>query len=78
MECKNPLPIDGIFYIHGVKSENIHRHRHIEGYCNKIHKGKVQVGFWVGNCAGFGHAKANSGWNSVSRIVIKEVSPPQD
>ncbi|XP_046856163.1 collagen triple helix repeat-containing protein 1-like [Xenia sp. Carnegie-2017] len=78
VECKNPLPIDGVFYIQGVKSENIHRHRHIEGYCNKIHKGKVQVGFWVGNCAGFGNANADSGWNSVSRIVIKEVSPPQD
>ncbi|XP_046846362.1 collagen triple helix repeat-containing protein 1-like [Xenia sp. Carnegie-2017] len=78
VECKNPLPIDGVFYMANGKSQNMHRHRHIEGYCNKIHKGKVQVGFWVGNCASYGNADAHTGWNSVSRIVIKEVPPPQD
>ncbi|XP_046846359.1 collagen triple helix repeat-containing protein 1-like [Xenia sp. Carnegie-2017] len=78
VECKNPLPIDGVFYMANGKSQDIHRHRHIEGYCNKIHKGKVQVGFWVGNCPGYGNADAYSGWNSVSRIVIKEVPPPQE
>ncbi|XP_046846364.1 collagen triple helix repeat-containing protein 1-like [Xenia sp. Carnegie-2017] len=78
VECKNPLPIDGILFMENGKSQNIHRHRQIEGYCNKIHKGKVQVGFRVGNCAGYGNADAYSGWNSVSRIVIKEVPPPQE
>ncbi|XP_046846816.1 collagen triple helix repeat-containing protein 1-like [Xenia sp. Carnegie-2017] len=78
VECKNPLPIDGVLYLNRGNSQDIHRHRHIEGYCNKIHKGKVHVGFRVGNCAGFGNADAYSGWNSVSRIVIKEVPPPQE
>jgi hypothetical protein len=79
VECKKPLAIDGVFFMsvgaggHG----NIHRHRHIEGYCNEIPKGNVRVGFWVGNCKGYGNADAYSGWNSVSRIVIEEVPPPQ-
>ena len=58
-------------------TQDIHRHRHIEGYCNRISKGPVRVGFWVGNCAGYSNADANSGWNSVSRIVVEEVPPPQ-
>ena len=61
----------------GGSDQNIHRHRHIEGYCNKVPRGYVRVGIWVGNCDGFGNADANSGWNSVSRIVIEEVPPPQ-
>ncbi|KXJ13864.1 collagen triple helix repeat-containing protein 1 [Exaiptasia diaphana] len=75
-ECQGPLPIDGIFYtrIHN----DIHRHRHIEGYCTNIPAGQVRVGFWVGNCKGQGrNADAHSGWNSVSRIVIEEVPPQQ-
>ena len=57
--------------------KNIHRHRHIEGYCDKVLKGHVRVGFWVGNCPSYGNADAYTGWNSVSRIVIEEVPPPQ-
>ncbi|CAB4017752.1 Hypothetical predicted protein [Paramuricea clavata] len=78
-ECKKPLAIDGVFYMargaggHG----DIHRHRYIEGYCNKIPIGIVRVGFWVGNCNGYGNADAHSGWNSISRIVIEEVPPAQ-
>ena len=59
------------------KTQNIHRHRHIEGYCNKVRRGQVRVGLWVGDCGGYGNADASSGWNSVSRIVIEEVQPPQ-
>ncbi|CAB4021140.1 Hypothetical predicted protein, partial [Paramuricea clavata] len=78
-ECKKPLAIDGVFYLSKGAGQhgNLHRHRHIEGYCNKIPKGIVRVGFWVGNCKGFGNADADSGWNSISRIVIEEVPPPQ-
>lgn len=78
VECNSPYAIDGVFYMKSGSSQDIHRHRHIEGYCNKIHKGNVQIGFWVGNCHGYGNADAHSGWNSVSRIVIREVPPPQD
>ena len=61
---------------HGAKKD-LHRVRHIEGVCEKIHKGTVRVGFWVGNCARFGSADAETGWNSVSRIYVEEVPPPQ-
>ncbi|XP_028410668.1 collagen triple helix repeat-containing protein 1-like [Dendronephthya gigantea] len=75
-ECN--VPIEGVYYMwKGLKSQNIHRHRHIEGYCGRIRKGHVRVGFWVGNCRSYANADAYSGWNSVSRIVIEEVPPPQ-
>ena len=61
----------------GAKSLNPHRVRHIEGHCNNIHKGKVRVGFWVGDCDGYGNADAHSGWKSVSRICIEEIPKPQ-
>ena len=57
--------------------KNLHRVRHIEGVCEKIHKGTVRVGFWVGNCAGYKSADAYTGWNSVSRMYVEEVPPPQ-
>ena len=38
----------------------------------------MRVGFWVGNFAGYGSAYAYTGWNSVSRIYVEEVPPPQD
>jgi len=79
-ECAAPLPIDGVVYMHkgrGGHHKNIIRVRHIEGHCNNIHKGKVRVGFWVGNCAGYGNADAYTGWNSVSRIFVEEVPKPQ-
>lgn len=74
-ECSSPLTIDGVFYM--SINQDIHRHRHIEGYCNNIPKGTVRIGFWVGNCQGHGNADAHSGWNSASRIVIEEVPPQQ-
>ncbi|XP_068717722.1 collagen triple helix repeat-containing protein 1-like isoform X1 [Montipora capricornis] len=76
-ECSAPLPVDGIVYLGGVKSQDPFRVRHIEGHCNNIHKGKVRVGFWVGNCLGFGNADAYTGYISVSRIFVEEVPKPQ-
>ena len=77
-ECSAPLPIDGVVHL-GVsgKTQDPHRVRHIEGHCSNIHKGKVRVGFWVGNCANSGNADAYTGWNSVSRIFIEEVPAAQ-
>lgn len=58
--------------------KNLHRHRHIEGHCNNIHKGKVRVGFWVGSCNGIPTATdAYTGWNSMTRIFIEEVAKSQ-
>ena len=78
-ECSTPGAIDGVVYmVHGNGGKkDLHRPRHIEGVCEKIHKGTVRVGFWVGNCAGYGSADAYTGWNSVSRIYVEEVPPPQ-
>ena len=77
-ECAAPLPIDGVVYLGSVRSQSPLRVRHIEGHCNHIHKGKVRVGFWVGNCAGYGGSyDAYTGWNSVSRIFVEEVPKPQ-
>ena len=78
-ECSAPAAIDGVVYmVHGNNGKkNLHRVRHIEGVCEKLHKGIVRVGFWVGNCVGYGSADAKTGWNSVSRIYVEEVPPPQ-
>ncbi|XP_078368124.1 collagen triple helix repeat-containing protein 1-like [Oculina patagonica] len=75
-ECSGPMPIDGIVYMQ-VSGEQPLRVRHIEGYCENIPKGRVRVGFNVGNCKSYGNADAASGWNSVSRIVVEEVPAPQ-
>ena len=78
-ECSAPEAIDGVVYMrHGDGGKkNLHRVRQIEGVCEKVAKGNVRVGFWVGNCVGYGSADAWTGWNSVSRIYVEEVPPPQ-
>ena len=78
VECSAPLPIDAVVYMSKGNGQNDHRPRHIEGHCNNIHKGKVRVGFWVGNCAlHAGNYDAYTGWSSVSRIFVEEVPKPQ-
>ena len=76
-ECKKPATIEGVVFVQSTQV-NPYRHRHIEGYCNQVPKGHVRVGFWIGKCDS-GHSLGNgyTGWNSMSRIVIEEVPPPQ-
>ena len=76
-ECSAPAAIDGVVYMENGAKKNLHRPRHIEGVCETVHKGVVRVGFWVGNCKGYRSADALTGWNSVSRIYVEEVPPPQ-
>jgi len=57
--------------------KDLHRVRQIEGICEKVHKGTVREGFWVGSCAGEKLADAYTGWKSVSRIYVEEIPPPQ-
>ena len=77
-ECSSPGPIDGAFFMQTGKNHNLHRHRHIEGHCNNIQKGKVRVGFWVGKCAtGHDSADASTGWATMSRIFVEEVAKAQ-
>ena len=77
-ECSSPGSIDGAFYMRTGKNNDLHRHRHIEGHCNNIHKGKVRVRFWVGSCNN-GHklTDADTGWTTMSRIFIEEVASAQ-
>ena len=58
-------------------TQDLHRVPHIEGHCNKIHIGRVRVGFWVGNCPAGSPGNAYTGWHSVSRIFIEEVPKAQ-
>ena len=75
-ECSSPGRIDGAYYM--ATAGNLHRHRQIEGHCNNIHKGRVRVGFWVGNCnSGHALADAYTGWTTMSRIFIEEVARAQ-
>ena len=57
-QCPAPSAIAGIVYMENGKLKNLHRVRHIEGVCEKIHKDTVRVGFWVGSCAGVKSADA--------------------
>ena len=80
VECRHPLAIDGLMNIasnHGKTDSNIHKVTQIGGYCERIPKGTVRVGINVGNCVGKKGADAYTGWNSVTRIMIEEVPPPQ-
>ena len=49
-ECSAPAAIDGVVYmIHGDGGKkDLHRVRQIEGVCEKVPRGIVRVGFWVG------------------------------
>jgi len=79
-ECSSPGPIEGAIYMQTGRRplQNLHRHRHIEGHCNNINKGKVRVGFWVGKCnTGYKSGDADTGWAEMSRIFIEEVPKPQ-
>ena len=79
-ECSSPAAIDGGVYMRygsGSRLKNLHRVRHIEGVCEKIHKGTVRVGFWVGKCGSYKSADATTGWPGGSRIYVEEIPPPQ-
>ena len=75
-ECTKPATIEGIVYAKSTQV-NPQRHRHIEGYCNQIPKGHIRVGFWISKCESGSLGDGYTGWNSISRIVIEEVPPPQ-
>ncbi|KAJ7364958.1 hypothetical protein OS493_007591 [Desmophyllum pertusum] len=80
VECNGPLAIDGVALIylnHGKTDTNIHKTVQIGGYCQGIPKGTVRVGINVGKCVGRKSGDAYTGWNSVTRIMIEEVPPPQ-
>ena len=67
------------FPILWIRNSNTDDHRHgaIEGYCDNIGKGNIRIGINIGNCPGYGNANGDTGWMSVSRLVIEEVSQSQ-
>ena len=58
-------------------SPNLLHYRSFEGYCENIPQGRVTAELWVGKCPGVTPGSAYTGWNSVSRIMIEEVSRAQ-
>ncbi|XP_078146343.1 collagen triple helix repeat-containing protein 1a [Centroberyx gerrardi] len=77
-ECAGPLPVESIIYLDQGSAEsnstiNIHRTSTVEGLCEGIPSGLVDVAVWVGTCADYPRGDASTGWNSVSRIVIEEL-----
>ena len=78
-ECSGPMTIEAAVYIYWLVSgtPNLLHHRSFEGYCENIPKGAVRVELWVGKCSGQSLGDAVTGWNSVSWIMIEEVSRSQ-
>ncbi|CAH3177690.1 unnamed protein product [Porites evermanni] len=78
-ECNGPMTIDAVVYNawpSGRAANQLH-HRSFEGYCENIPQGTVRVELWVGKCPSHTLGSAHTGWNSVSRIILEEVSRPQ-
>ena len=78
-ECSGPMTIEAVVYNDWPSGNpNLLHHQSFEGYCENIPQGAVIVGLWVGQCSS-GHTlgDAYTGWESVSRIMIEEVSRPQ-
>ena len=71
------MTIEAVVYSHWSSGNpNLHHHRSFEGYCENIPQGAVRVELWVGQCSGYSLGDAHTGWELVSRIMIKEVSKP--
>ena len=63
--------------VHSSGTPTLLHQRSFEGYCENVPQGAVRVDLWVGKCSGQSLGNANTGWGSVSRIIIEEVSRPQ-
>ena len=74
-ECTGPMAIDAADFT--ATRNNIDRHRQVEGYCENIPAGDIRVGFHIGKCGSYTLADGCTGWKSVSRIIIAEMSPAQ-
>ncbi|XP_011679354.2 collagen triple helix repeat-containing protein 1 [Strongylocentrotus purpuratus] len=74
VECSNPNKIEAVVYASGYNSYNLHRPRVMMGYCYGIGAGSVTVGFYVGQCSGYGTYDCYTGWISGSHIMIEEVT----
>ena len=77
-ECSGPMTIEAAVYNYWPSgSPALLHHRSFEGYCENIPQGRVTVELWIGQCHGVTLGDAYTGWSSVSRIMIEEVSRAQ-
>ena len=80
-ECSGPMTIEAVVYNgwpSSAGSPELLHHRSFEGYCENIPQGRVTVELWVGQCpSGTTLGNAYTGWSSVSRIMLEEVSRAQ-
>ena len=77
-ECSGPMTIEALVYNYWPSGNpNLLHHRSFEGYCENIPQGSVRVELWVGKSSGRTLGDAYTGFESVSRIMIEEVSRPQ-
>ena len=78
-ECSGPMTIEAAVYNYwpSGNNPNLLHHRSFEGFCENIPQGAVRVELWVGQCSSQTLGDAYTGWISVSRIMIEEVSRPQ-
>ena len=77
-ECSGPMTIEAaVFNWWPSGDPELLHHRSFGGYCENISQGVVRVELWIGKCSGWTLGNAYTGWNSVSRIMIKEVSRSQ-
>ena len=67
---------EGIVYARSTTVDP-YRHRHIEGHCYQLPKGHIHAGFWIGRCESYGRGNGYTGYQSMSRIVVELVPPPQ-
>ena len=77
-ECSGPMTIEAVVYNDWSSgNSDLHHHRSFEGYCENMPRGAINVELWVGSCSGVSQGDAYTGWNSVSRIIVEEVTAPQ-
>ena len=78
-ECSGPMTIEAVVhnYWPSGNTGNLFHHRSFEGYCENIPQGAVKVELWVGPCSDNILGLALTGYKSVSRIMIEEVSRSQ-
>ena len=63
------MPIESVLYTDWIGGiPNIHRHHSLEGYCENLPRGTVNVELSVGKCSGEKLGNAYTGWYLVSRI----------
>ena len=77
-ECSALMTIEAVVYNNwSYGNHHLFHHQSFEGYCENIPRGAVRVELWVGQCTSVTLGDAHTGWNSLSRIMIEEVSRPQ-